>query len=288
MTSLSKSIAFFGATGGSTAPVLAKSLKAGYTCTARPSPHAFFSPYIPPNNLPVARTPSKLTTLLETSHGITPDLISKYLTIITGDVKDPIPVSQTLFPASLNPHDPTSGNVPVDFIVSGIGCYPVMKKGNWLPVQEDPTLCEDALTTILNALRGRKPTKKPGLSALSTTGMSKYGRDTPLLTTPIYWMLHEAHLDKTKMEALCRESVEGPDAVVGRSCIVRASLLTGGKAKEVDEIRWDTEEEGKIAVKGMGYTISRESVGAWVFERVVVPFEGGVEEGTGKTFSISH
>jgi len=175
----------------------------------------------------------------------------------------------------------------VDIIVSGIGCYPVMKKGHWFPQQEDPTLCEDAVTTILNALRGRRPLAKPGLVMLSTTGISKYGRDIPLLMTPLYSLLHEAHKDKKIMEDLAIQAVEEEKAPIGSYFVVRASLLTNGAAKGVENVRWDV-EEGAVANKAMGYSISRADVGGFVFEKIVEPFESGKGERSGKIFSITH
>jgi hypothetical protein len=184
--------------------------------------------------------------------------------------------------------NPSEGNNSVNIIVSGIGCYPVRKKGHLLPQQEDPTLCEDAVTTILNALKARPALVKPGLVVLSTTGISKYGRDVPLLIMPLYSLMGEAHDDKRAMEALVTEAVSWKPAPIGISFVVRASLLTSGSAKGMQNIKWDIEEEGKLARKGFGYTISRADVGGFVFEKIVKPFESGKDEGTYKIYSISH
>jgi hypothetical protein len=224
---------------------------------------------------------------LETSHSVPHELISKSLTIIVGNVKDPVPVTQTLFPAILNPSDPTKGNKSVDIIVSGIGCYPVIKKGNWLPEQEDPTLCQDVISTILSSLRARPPLVKPGLAMLSTTGISKFGRDVPLLMTPLYTLLHVPHLDKKVMEDMAIAAVEEEPAPIGSYVLVRPSLLTNGEAKGVHKVRWDV-ESGGIAKKAIGYTISRADVGGFVFEKVVRPFESGRDEGTGKVVLVTY
>jgi hypothetical protein len=235
----------------------------------------------------VVRDAKKLTTMLETGHAVDADLISQHLTIVVGNVKDPVVVTETLFPALLNPSNPTGGNRTVDIIVSGIGCYPVQKKGYLFPQQEDPTLCEDALTTILNALRARSPIVKPGLVVLSTTGISKYGRDVPLLFWPLYRFLHVAHEDKKIMERLAIEAATTEPAVTGSYYVVRSSILTNGAAKGVENVRWDV-EDGALIKKAIGYTISRADVGGFVFEKVVKPFESGKEEGTGKIFTITH
>jgi hypothetical protein len=284
-----KSVAFFGATGGSTAPCLASCIKAGYTCTARSCPLAILENHVPANRSIqiVVRNASKLTELLETSQSVSSDLISRHLTIIVGNVKDSASVTQTLFPANLNPSNPTDGNKSVDLIVSGIGCYPVWRRWYSFPEQEDPTLCQDAISTILNALNSRPPLVKPGLVVVSGTGISKYGRDIPLLMVPLYSFLHTAHQDKKVMENLVIKAVTEDPAPIGSFAVVRPSLLTAGPALGMNKIRWDV-EDGKVAEKAIGYTISRADVGGFVFEKVVGPFESGKNERTGKVYSITY
>lgn len=237
---------------------------------------------------PVVRNAKKLTELLETSHSVTSDLITKTLTIIVGDARDSTAVTQTLFPTVLNPTNPTSGNNAVNLIVSGMGCYPVMKKGYWLPQQEDPTLCQDAITTIFNALRSRRPVVKPGLVMLSTQGISKFGRDYPLLLMPLYaLLLHRAHEDKRVMENLASEAVKEEEGPIESFVIVRPSLLTAGKAYGLKSVRWDI-EDGGVAKNAIGYWISRADVGGFVFENVVLPFQSGKAERVETTYSITY
>jgi len=162
-----------------------------------------------------------------------------------------------------------------------------MKEGNWLPEQEDPTLCEDAMTTILNVLRARPPLVKPGIVALSTAGFSKYGRDIPFIFKPLHWILHTAHMDKQKMENLAIEAVAEKFAPIGSYYIMRPSILLSGAAKGVEKIRWEV-EDGKVAWGGVGYFINRADVGAFLFEKIVKPFESGQEERTGKIFYITN
>jgi hypothetical protein len=162
-----------------------------------------------------------------------------------------------------------------------------MKKGNWFPEQEDPTLCQDAITTILNALRARPPHVKPGLVMLSSTGISKFGRDVPLLMLPLYAFLHTPHQDKKVMEDLAIEAVKEEPAPIGSYVVVRPSLLTSGPARGVQSVRWDV-EDGRIAKKAVGYTISRADVGGFIFEKVVQPFQSGKDERTGKIYSVTY
>jgi hypothetical protein len=281
-----KSVAFFGATGGCTAPCLAHCLKAGYTCTAREFYLSSFQDIVTHKSPTVVRNASKLTTLLETAHGVTPALIAKNLSIIVGNVKDPAVVTQTLFPTVLNPSDP-KGNHAVDIIVSGIGCYPVRKPGHLLPRQEDPTLCRDAVATILAVLRARPALVKPALIMISTVGVSRHGRDIPVLLKPVYAMIHEAHEDKKAMEDLAIQAVTEHPAPIGRYFVVRPTLLTNGRAKGLERVRFDV-EDGAVAKKAVGWTIARAEVGRFMFERIVRPFEGGKDEGSGKIFQVTY
>lgn len=156
-----------------------------------------------------------------------------------------------------------------------------------MPQQEDPTLCEDGVRTILECLKKRKPVVKPGMVTLSTTGMSHNGRDYPLLFWPLYRMLHVAHLDKKKMENLTIAAVDGDNAVLGTWTVVRCSLLTSGPARGLKIVKF-AEGDGMVGNKQIGYTIRRNDVGLFMYEKVVKPFEVGREEGTGKFLNITY
>ena len=158
-------IAFFGATGGCSGYTLANSLNAGYDCIA------------------LARTPAKLTKSLK-DKGISGSTLDQHLTIVEGNVKDVEAVKSAL---QLN------GQV-VDTIVCGIGGTPCLQWSLLRPVSlTDPTICQDAGNTIVQALVQLRPTTKPLLAIVSTTGIQPQGmpRDEPLLCSPLYrWMLH--------------------------------------------------------------------------------------------------
>ena len=80
---------------------------------------------------------------------------------------------------------------------------------------------------------------------------------------PLYrGLLSVPHKDKKAMEDLVVGA--GKEGVVAGWTVVRASLLTNGKATE-GKVRAGM--EGKPAV---GYTISREDVGGWIYREVVV------------------
>ncbi|TVY83241.1 hypothetical protein LSUE1_G001183 [Lachnellula suecica] len=250
-----KDIAFFGATGGCAGACLARCLEAGYNCTA------------------LVRTPEKLTTLLA-DHGVSPETISSNLTMITGNIKVPADIAQTILPTT-------------EILVSGIGSVPVWNKGALMPSIQDPTLCQVGMSTLLQVLRARKSAVKPLLVVVSTTGISKFGRDYPLAVLPIYkWMLHTPHLDKKAMEDMVIEAVrteEGKDAVIGEYAILRPSLLTGGTVS--GKVRAEV-EDGKVASNAMGYSISRRDVGGYMFEEVIEKHSG--PSGSGRIISVTY
>ena len=64
------------------------------------------------------------------------------------------------------------------------------------------------------------------------------------------------------------------------SVIVRPSLLTNGKARGGKKIRVGTEEKPAV-----GYTISREDVGLWVFENLL---KGDGETYVGQKVTITY
>src|ERR1700712_4294376 len=92
-------VAFFGATGGCTNACLAYTLLNGYHARA------------------LARTPSKLTALLLPQPGITQDILSSQLEIITGDATDVESVKKTLLVNT----DSNNTCTPVTSIISAVG-----------------------------------------------------------------------------------------------------------------------------------------------------------------------
>jgi len=225
----------------------------------------------------VVRNSNKLTTLLTTSNEITREQIASHLTIITGDVRNPKDIKDLLFP------EVTGVTIKaVEIIVSGIGSVPAFEGWNPIPKIVDPTVCEDGMKVILDVLRENSTpgATGPHLVTIGTTGISKLGRDYPLLLLPVYkWLLHVPHQDKGKMEAqvsdalkssASNESGDGGKAegVLGRYTIIHASLLTDGKMLGIEKVRSKVEDE-LWSGEAIGYTISRRDVGNWIFEGVI-------------------
>ncbi|KAF1923323.1 uncharacterized protein M421DRAFT_425986 [Didymella exigua CBS 183.55] len=273
MSPPTQTLAFFGATGGVTNTTLAKTLNAGYHSTA------------------LARTPQRLIDMLRTAHSVPLEIIEKYLTIHTGDVKDISAVSAAL-------KNPLDQSKLVDTIIFGIGGYPVMQRSLLQPITlNDVHICEDAISTIFRALEAleiqgvtqSKTGRKPLFSTISTTGISDKGRDVPLLLYPLYiYVLHVPHEDKRKAEQL----LINDDGKHIRDCVVvRPTLLTDVAASGVEKLRvgweWKGAETEKAGIKDkgpeLGWTVGRKDVGGWVFEKVVR--EGGWE---GRCVSLAY
>ena len=228
-------LAFYGATGGSTLAALIPALNAGYDCTA------------------LARTPSKLTDLL-LSKGVPQSVIDTHLYVFPGNV---LSVEAVKGPLVLNGR-------PADIIVSGIG---ITTFTEW---RQKVTICADAVTNIIAALREIGSAVKPLLVALSSTGISRQGgttRDLPLLMMPFYrYGLKNPHADKVRMEeVIAGEMGRTEKAVIRGFVIPRPSLLTNGKARGSEKVRVGNEERPAV-----GYRISRDDVGGWIFENLVV------------------
>ena len=218
----------------------------------------------------MVRSKSKLEKLLA-ERGISADIISAHLTIVEGNVKDIAAVSQALR---------TDRSQAVDIIISGIGSIPTLRPNLIRPVGlNDDTICQDATKTILAALRALSTPKKPLFITLSTTGLSDEARDVPIALVPLYhWLLAIPHMDKKEVERLLAAEVALAPAeqIIRGFIVIRPSLLTDGKRLGLDNVRVGREhlriKEGDDvppAEPAIGYTISREDVGGWIFDKIV-------------------
>lgn len=95
------------------------------------------------------------------------------------------------------------------------------------------------------------------------------------------------HKDKKAMELIMVDAMNnetGNDAIIGEYVIVRPSLLTNGPVCE-GAVRADV-EDGNVAKKAIGYTISRKDVGGYIFEEVVQKYTA--PNGTGRIVAITY
>ncbi|KAI5358359.1 Putative NAD(P)-binding domain, NAD(P)-binding domain superfamily [Septoria linicola] len=245
MTTPTKTLAFFGATGGCANYCLIHALNAGYKSTA------------------LVRNSSKLTDLLK-SRNVSDETIAKYLTIIQGNATDPVAVRKTLCP--------NGGSRVVDIIINGVGGAPVFQWSFTKPfVLDQPTICQDVGATILQVSRdlatSSSDATKPLFINISTTGIPPEGRpwDVPFWFTWLYhYALQDPHADKKRLQELNAAEVQSEGCGIEGYVNVKASLLMDGEGIGLEKVRVGTEEEPAI-----GYTIQRGDVGRFVFERLV-------------------
>ncbi|RBR24886.1 uncharacterized protein FIESC28_02304 [Fusarium coffeatum] len=250
-------IACFGATGGCVATALASALKDGYCCTA------------------LIRDPDKLHKILITQKGVPSGIVDRYLTVHRGDVKDPTAVAQALV-------SPTDAKFVVDFMLSGVGSRPTFEWSITRPLPlQDKTICEDAIKAIYTALSnlsasgitGTTRSQKPLLVAVSAAGCGRK-RGIPLpVYLPYHYVVGGPLADKQKMEDLI---FKDGGRHVRDFVLMRPVILTDGKAKSDGQLQvgWEwgvVSDEDNVKEPGpkIGYLISKEDLGKWVFDHVI-------------------
>lgn len=254
-TNQTQTVAFLGATGGCTLPVLERTLKSGNHATA------------------LARNPEKLRKLLVETHSVPESLVASNLRIIAGSASDTSAVRNLLV---ASPQQKTL----VDTLVSGIGSLPKVNWSNPLKpfTLEDPHVTETAMRSVEQGLKsliaegyrsGRE--ERPLVVAISTTGVSKQKRDVPVAFLPFYhWALAVPHKDKRIMEDMVVAAKK--EGIIRDYVLIRPSLLVDGQVKGLYSVRagWES-DDGTSQGPGpaVGYVITKEDVGAWIWEEAV-------------------
>ncbi|EJD45639.1 NAD(P)-binding protein [Auricularia subglabra TFB-10046 SS5] len=244
MSESNKTVAFFGASGGCGFFALKHAVAAGYSCLA------------------LCRSPSKLDAQFPTKPA--------NLVVQAGNAHDVHAVASCLT---------VPGNTAqlVDAIYFTIGAKLDMTK----MTLDDPDVCKKGMAALLDALKRLRDGGAQGRPLIvvgSTTGISEHQRDVPLMFLPMYkLMLDQPHRDKKVME----------DAVIksGESFVLlRPSFLTDGE-KPQRKIRVGVEDPQRgVESKAVGYVISREEVGRWVYENLL---RGDPSQYMGKAVSIT-
>ena len=223
-----KTVAFLGASTGVGYAALTATLAAGHNCIA------------------MCRRPSKLTDKLPQSE-------FPNLQVIEGNAHDGDAVRRLI--------TAKNGRL-VDQIVFTIGGA----FDFWRFTIDDPEVCRNGMSTLLAAIdraRNSGSLGKPHILVCSTTGISKFGRDVPLLMVPLYHILLKVpHADKEIMESRLWDSGEN-------FTIVRASLLTDGDSETPIRVGIEDPKTGRES-SAIGYTISREDAGKWIANNVVL------------------
>lgn len=245
-----QSVAFFGATGGCAAATLERTIKASIPCSA------------------LVRSESKLLGLLA-ARGLPADRVKAVCTIIQGNITDVSAVKNTLLAAN-----GPNATQPARTIVSGIGGSPQMQWSLVQPVTLDnPTICQFAYDQVIVALQELKPAIKPMMVLVSTTGLSRKARDVPLAFVPLYhWFLAVPHKDKLEVERRAEKELQSGIHAGGMVC-VRPSLLLDGPAAAGTRVGWEWFDGQGAGQKEpgpeVGYTITRDSVGEWLFSECI-------------------
>jgi len=256
-----KTILFLSATGGIANAALRRALATSSSTT---------------QCIAMVRTPSKLTAKLSPSEASSPQL-----RIEQGNAHD----VDALMRCLVVPTSTSNTNTKfVDVVFSAIGGVFVPSK--W--ALDDPHVCEKGMDSLLAAIKRLKEEKgvqgpEPVVVAVSTTGLSDAGRDIPLLMIPLYKvMLKGPHEDKKAMEDMLVKG-NGGGVVVKRWIIVRPSLLMDGKPEDVvseggsgslvrvgvEDLSDEGGKKGKVESKAVGYTITREDCGRWIFDELL-------------------
>jgi hypothetical protein len=202
------------------------------------------------------------------SRGVSSTTITRHLTVHTGNSKDAVAIAPALL----------IHNRPVDLILSAVGGAP--KLGRFMvPTVDDPHVCSTTMDALVTAVRSLKSSTKPTVVAISSTGISDYGRDIPMAMVPLYhWMLAVPHADKKAMEVSLIEGVNSTSPAFGGFVGIRPSFLTDGVAKGVAKVKVGLEGTKGVESLAVGYVVAREDVGNWIFEEVLKG-EKGVKGG---------
>lgn len=275
-----KTILFLGATGGCGLSALRRSLAAGHTCVA------------------LCRTPSNLTTQLGLGDNSdnNPIDLPPNLRIVQGDAHDADVLARCLRVDNDSSDGPSR---LVDAVVSSIGARPTLRG------MSDPHVCEKGVAALLAALRrcraelndsqanavgssNKKIRTGPHIVVVSSTGITPLGRDLPLPMVPLYrLLLAGAHRDKRAME----EALIRGEGVGEQWTIVRGSLFMGGEeATEEGAVRVGVEDpvRGVVESRAVGYTISREDVGKWIFENLIAAGEEAAGKWVRKAATVTY
>lgn len=255
---MSRTICFFGATGGVANACLTHVLKSGDF-----------------KAIALARTPEKLRTQLIKQQGLEEATIERSLTIVKGDATSAEDVERVLLARITSGADTSLPSM----IVTSVGGSPSLQFSIWQPFNiiaiDNPNICAMAADTLISALQqiyAKQPglaVRKPAVTFTSTTGISKGAEDVPYWYRYLYHqLLHAPHMDKIAMEDKLLAQRSLSESVFSSVTGVRPTILGGtGALKEattLENIRAGTEKK-----PAMGYYIQRADVGTWMYENLV-------------------
>ncbi|KAL0935960.1 uncharacterized protein CTRU02_208175 [Colletotrichum truncatum] len=259
--------AFIGATGATLSRLLAWTLMAEHKAVA------------------LVRDASKLHKILR-SHNVPEDIINTHLIIVEGESSRSVSACIEVLR-----HNP-------EIIFSGITALPKFQLNPFKPVSmQDLTITGDSAIAAIDALRQLKAEgslkKKPIFVPISSTGHGAK-RDQPLALIPLYiWLLRVPQADTRAMEVAIRKAATEKDSPLGGYVMLRPPLLINGSKKGTESLRvgWTIEDPELVAIEGqepgvtVGYTISREDLANWMFEKLV---QGDFNAWNGKCVTVTY
>ncbi|KAL0942593.1 uncharacterized protein CTRU02_200479 [Colletotrichum truncatum] len=250
-------VAFFGVTGGAVFNCLKQAL-------LDESIHCYV----------LVRDTDKLKNLLRNSMGDPPYAFSHRLLVVKGDIVDIDVVVSTLFPARRTWD-------PVDVIVYGVSGFKldINTEGNSIT---DAEICTYGVDIIEEAtLKGYEsyhygiPYHYPRFVAIGTLGIGAAFRNTSSAQIealkPSYdWFIESgAYEDKILMEEII--SHRDFQGLFRNTLIVRPGFLTNNAPFGLNSIRVGTRN-----IPPLGYTISRDNLGCWLYQHGILGNMTGV------------
>ncbi|KAL1889413.1 hypothetical protein Sste5346_008896 [Sporothrix stenoceras] len=214
-----RTIAFLGASGGLGLAALRRTLAEGHRCVALCRDPSKFTAIFPEMDLNVDTQATQNDAAAST----------RRLTLVRGNAHDVDAVTRCL----LVPGTANGERRIVDTVVFTIGGKLIMSK----MTLDDPNVCANGMSTLLAAIKrlrhegaANSGPNTPRIVNVSTTGISKCGRDVPLAFLPMYHgMLRVPHADKRVMEESLVASGE-------MFAMVRPSFLVDDAAEAVPGI----------------------------------------------------
>ncbi|PHH73700.1 hypothetical protein CDD82_5320 [Ophiocordyceps australis] len=164
---------------------------------------------------------------------------------------------------------PSNGQL-VDAVCSSIGST----VSPWTLGMRQRDVCLLGIEALVQAIKRQRDRAgarswRPLVVMVSTTGISAHGRDVPLALVPLYRLvLHAPHRDKRAAEAQAQQSGE-------RLVVVRPSLLVDGRDERA--VRVHVEGAAGVERREIGYTISRQAVGGWMYGNLLSKAVDGSE-----------
>ncbi|KAL8805732.1 MAG: hypothetical protein Q9182_001765 [Xanthomendoza sp. 2 TL-2023] len=215
--------------------------------------------------------------MLKKQRRLSQALLGAKLVIFQGNAKDPQAMKQVVVDED---GQIVAQILSLALIIYGqTGGTPKFTPNPLKPTLDDLHVCEETMASINTALSDIKQSGRvhpmPLLTALSTTSISE-SLDTPMMMTPVYhWLGAVPHADKKKLEN--QVELAKREGLVREHMIIRPSLLIDSWSYGRKEVKgdWEGKAPGELGEgAAVGYTITREDVGYFVFDSIIAETGG--------------